>query len=218
MRVKLTGFFVLLAMLVTGITATAQQTTAQQTLSQQTTGLPQQTFDTSTWANDIYPRLGTAPVDGGFAQDDYWVWGSSVIKGDDGKYHMYVSRWPKFLPFHPGWMVASEIVHAISDTPEGPYEFVDVALPARGPEYWDGRSTHNPRVLKHGDTYVLIYMGSTNPFDDVVNPDTLTLASAFTTVGRANKRIGIATSQSPYGPWERRDRPILDTKPGTFYS
>jgi hypothetical protein len=175
------------------------------------TGAPQ-------WQNDIYSRLGLAPVDGGFAQDEYWVWGSAVIKGDDGKYHMYASRWPKFLPFHPGWMVASEIVHAVSDTPEGPYNFVDVALPARGPEYWDGRSTHNPRILKHKDTYVLIYMGSTNPFDDVTNADTLTLASAFATVGRANKRIGMATSQSPYGPWERRDRPILETKPGTFYS
>jgi hypothetical protein len=175
-------------------------------------------FDTSLWENNIFHRLGVAPVDGGFAQDDYWVWGSAVIKGDDGKYHMYVSRWPKFLPFHPGWLVASEIVHAVSDTPEGPYVFVDVALPARGPEYWDGRSTHNPRVFKHGDTYVLIYMGSTNPFDDVTNPDTLTLASPFTTVARANKRIGMATSKSPYGPWERRDKPILDTKPGTFYS
>jgi hypothetical protein len=175
-------------------------------------------IDTSQWQNDIYPRLGVAPVDGGFAQEDYWVWGSAVIKGDDGKYHMYVSRWPKFLPFHPGWMMASEIVHAVSDTPEGPYEFVDVALPARGPEYWDGRSTHNPRILKYKDTYVLIYTGSTNPFDDVTNADTLTLASAFTTVGRANKRIGMATSKSPYGPWERRDHPILETKPGTFYS
>ena len=182
------------------------------------TATAQDGFDTSLWQNNIYPRLGIAPVDGGFAQDDYWVWGSSVIRGDDGKYHMYVSRWPKFLPFHPGWMVASEIVHAVSDTPEGPYEFVGVALPARGPEYWDGRSTHNPRILKHEDTYVLIYMGSTNPFDEVTNPDTLTLASAFTTVGRANKRIGMATSKSPYGPWERRDEPILHTKPGTFYS
>ena len=175
-------------------------------------------FDTSLWENNIYNRLGVSPVGGSFAQEDYWVWGSSVIKGDDGKYHMFVSRWPKFLPFHPGWMVESEIVHAVSDTPEGPYEFVDVALPARGPEYWDGRATHNPQILKYGDTYVLIYTGTTNPFYDITNPDTLTLASAFTTVARANKRIGMATSKSPYGPWERRDEPVLDVRPGTFYS
>ena len=74
------------------------------------------------------------------------------------------------------------------------------------------------QILKYGDTYVLIYTGSTHPFDDITNPDTLTLASAFTAVARANKRIGMATSKSPHGPWERRDEPILDTKPGTFYS
>ena len=175
-------------------------------------------FDTSAWENNLFDRIGEAPVSGGFAMDDYWVWGSAVIRGDDGKYHMFVSRWPDFLPFHPGWMVASEIVHAVSDTPEGPYEFRDVALPARGPEYWDGRATHNPRILKHNDLYVLIYMGSTHPYADITNPDTLTLSSPYTTLARSNKRIGIATSKNPYGPWERRDEPILDTKPGTFYS
>jgi hypothetical protein len=180
----------------------------------------QNEFDPSLWENNIYSRIGEAPVDGGFTQEEYWVWGSSVIRGDDGKYHMFVSRWPKYLPFHPGWMVASEIVHAVSDTPEGPYEFVDVALPSRGPEYWDGRATHNPRIFKHNDTYILIYMGSTNPFADVMESDahTLTHSSYIATVARSNKRIGIATSQSPYGPWERRDEPILQTKPGTFYS
>ena len=170
------------------------------------------------WENNIYARIGIAPVGGGFAMEDYWVWGSSVVRGDDGLYHMYVSRWPKNLPFHPGWMVASEIVHAVSETPEGPYRFSDVALPARGAEYWDGRSTHNPRILRHKDLYVLFYMGSTHPYAEITNPDTLTLSSPYTTLARANKRIGIATSKSPYGPWERRDDPVLDTRPGTFYS
>lgn len=170
------------------------------------------------WENQIFSRIGVAPVDGGFTMDDYWVWGSSVIKGEDSLYHMYVSRWPKFLPFHPGWMVASEIVHAVSEMAEGPYRFSDVALPPRGAEYWDGRSTHNPRIVKHKDLYVLFYMGSTHPFDEVTNPDTLTLSSPYCTVARSNKRIGVATSKSPYGPWERRDDPVLDTRPGTFYS
>ena len=59
-------------------------------------------------------------------------------------------------------MVASEIVHAVSDVPQGPYHFSDVALPARGAQYWDGRSTHNPRILKQNGKYYLIYMGSTH--------------------------------------------------------
>lgn len=168
--------------------------------------------------NLILNQLGEAAVNGGFSMEGYWVWGSSVVKGEDGLYHMFVSRWPKKLPFHPGWLVASEIVHATSKTPEGPYQFSEVTLPARGAEYWDGRSTHNPRIIKYKDTYVLFYMGSTHPFADITNPDTLTLSSPYTTVARANKRIGIATSKSPYGPWERQDHPVLDTQPGTYYS
>jgi hypothetical protein len=169
--------------------------------------------------NMIFSKIDQAPVGGGFSQEGYWVWGSSVVKGEDGLYHMFVSRWPKSLVFHPGWMVASEIVHATAKEAAGPYTFSDVALPARGPEYWDGRSTHNPRIIKHQDTYVLFYMGATHPFDEVMaKPDTVNLKSPYATVARSNKRIGIATSKSPYGPWERRDAPVLDVKPNTFYS
>lgn len=167
--------------------------------------------------NELFHHLGQAPRTPTFESEGYWVWGSSVIKGNDGKYHMFVSRFPKSLPFHPGWMVASEIVHAISDTPEGPYKFSDIALPARGAQYWDGRSTHNPRILEYQNKYYLIYMGSTHPF---ANPtyDQLTLDSPWCTVGRSNKRIGLAIADSPYGPWKRFDEPILKTKPNTFYS
>lgn len=170
------------------------------------------------WGNNLFERIDASPVDGGFQMADYWVWGSSVVKGEDGLFHMFVSRWPKKLPFHPGWMVASEVVHAVSETPEGPYQFSDVALSARGAQYWDGQSIHNPRVLKHKDTYVMFYMGSTHPFEDITDTKVLTLSSPYTIVGRSNKRIGIATSKSPYGPWERRDTPVLETKPDTFYS
>ncbi|MDE5419051.1 glycoside hydrolase family protein [Labilibaculum sp. DW002] len=166
------------------------------------------------WENDIYPRIGEAPINGGFAMDNYWVWGSSVVKGNDGTFHMFVSRWPKSLPFHPGWMLASEIVHAVAEKAEGPYEFVEVALGARGAKYWDGRSAHNPRVVKYKDTYVMFYMGSTHPFDEISD---LSLDSPQTIVARSNKRIGIATSKSLNGPWQRRDKCILETKPDTFY-
>lgn len=59
-------------------------------------------------------------------------------------------------------------------------------------------------------------MGSTHPF---ANPtyDQLTLDSPWCTVGRSNKRIGLAIADSPYGPWKRFDEPILKTKPNTFY-
>jgi hypothetical protein len=170
------------------------------------------------WSNTLLSRIDKAPVDGGFQMEGYWVWDPSVVKGDDGTFHMFASRWPKRLPFHPGWMVASEVVHATSKTASGPYQFSDVVLPARGAQYWDGRATHNPKILRHKDAWVLFYMGSTHPFEDVKDPAALTLDSHYTTVARSNKRIGVATAKSPHGPWTRRDAPVLDTKAGTFYS
>ncbi|WP_209435193.1 glycoside hydrolase family protein [Maribacter forsetii] len=170
--------------------------------------------------NVILDNLGVAPVDGGLIMENYWVWGSSVIKGEDGTYHMYASRWPKYLKFHPGWMIASEIVHAVSDTAEGPYVFNDVALGSRGAQFWDGRSCHNPKIVKYKDNYLLYYMGSTHPFEELTqeNSDALTLDSKWCIAGRWGKRVGLAISKSPNGPWKRLDAPILDVQPNSFYS
>ena len=157
-----------------------------------------------------------APVNGGFSMEDYWVWCGSVVKGEDGNYHMFASRWPKTLPFHPGWGVASEIVRAVSEKPEGPYRFAEVVLSARGAGWWDGRSVHNPVIQKCDDTYVLFYMGTTYPYPDVPADGSLCHDSYQWLCARANKRIGIATAKSVFGPWSRPDHPSLDVRPGHF--
>jgi hypothetical protein len=131
---------------------------------------------------------------------------------------MYASRWSKTLPFHPGWMVGSEIVHATSKTPEGPYKFEEVALGARGTHFWDGKSCHNPKIVKYKDTYILYYMGSTHPFEDITkeNVKSFDLSSKWCIAARWGKRIGVATSKSPNGPWVRKNQPILDVKPNSY--
>jgi hypothetical protein len=171
-------------------------------------------------AAQILNSITAIPRNGGFRQPGFHIWGSSVVKGEDGRFHMFASRIPDFMRFHPGWMIASEIVRATADTPVGPYQFEEVVLPARGAQYWDGCSTHNPRILKIDGHYVLYYMGSTHPFEPVTpdNSEQLTLQSKWAIVGRANKRVGIAVSKSVFGPWKRLDAPILPTKPETFYS
>ncbi|MDD3430396.1 MAG: glycoside hydrolase family protein, partial [Oscillospiraceae bacterium] len=136
-------------------------------------------------------------------------------QGEDGLWHMFASRWPKTLPFHPGWGIASEIVRAVADKPEGPYRFAEVVLPTRGAGYWDGRATHNPVIQKCGDTYVLFYTGITYPFTDP-DPATLNHYSYQWLAARASKRIGIATAKSVYGPWQRADKPVLDVRCGHF--
>jgi predicted GH43/DUF377 family glycosyl hydrolase len=163
-------------------------------------------------------RLLPAPRAGGFYMKDYWIWCGSVVKGEDGRFHMFASRWPKRLPMHPGWLVKSEIVRAVSDTPEGPYTFQEVVLPARGAQYWDGRSTHNPHIIRVDHTYLLYYMGTTHPFSDPAPEEPYGLEDPRCIVARANKRVGLAVSSSVFGPWERKDVPILPTRPGKFDS
>lgn len=157
-----------------------------------------------------------APIDGGFAMDGYWVWCGSVIKGEDGRYHMFASRWPQKFPMHPGWLVASEVVRASCDTPDGKYQFEEVVLPARGPQYWDGRATHCPQITKIGSKYVLFYTGMTHPFNEPELP--LTSLDPRVLVSRSNKRTGIAVSDSVFGPWQRFDKPIIDTRPDKYDS
>lgn len=168
--------------------------------------------------NNLSRRLLPAPRNGGFRLENYWVWCGSAVQGEDGRFHLFASRWPKWLPMHPGWLTSSEIVRASADRPEGPYVMEEVVLKPRGAEYWDGRSTHNPHIVKHGDTYLLYYMGSTHPLPEPVPGESLDLEDPRVIVARANKRVGIAVSKSVFGPWERMDAPILPVRPGRYDS
>ena len=155
-------------------------------------------------------------LNNGFSMDGYWVWCGSVVKGEDGRYHMFASRWRKTLPMHPGWLLESEVVRASCDTPDGVFEFEEVVLPARGAQFWDGRSTHNPHIIKYKGKYVLYYMGTTHPFTDVKENEEVTTRDGCVICARANKRIGVAVSDSVSGPWERFDEPVLGTRPECF--
>ena len=165
---------------------------------------------------DLASKMLPAPVNGGFRMEGYWVWCGSAIKGEDGRYHLFASRWKKTQPMHPGWLFGSEIVRAVSDRPEGPYTFQEVVLTARGQQYWDGMSVHNPHITRQGDTYVLYYIGTTYPFPAPKDDDKVQHDDLRTDVARANKRVGIATAPSVFGPWTRRDAPILTPRPDHF--
>jgi predicted GH43/DUF377 family glycosyl hydrolase len=161
-------------------------------------------------------RLLPALLDGGFKMDGYWVWCGSVIKGEDGKYHMFASRWPKGLPFSPHWLTNSEIVRAVSDKPAGPYKFAEVVFPPRGERYWDGKMTHNPTICKSGDTYLLYYIGTTYHGDMPTPENPTTENSPLKLEAHQHERVGLATSKSVYGPWQRRDKPIIDVRPNSW--
>jgi hypothetical protein len=129
---------------------------------------------------------------------------------------MFASRWPMDLAFSPHWVTNSEVVHAVSDTPQGPYVFCDVALPARGDGFWDGRMTHNPTVHRHPDgRYILFYTGTTYGVP-LPTPQTPASHELAWTEARANQRVGLAIADSPDGPWQRCDKPLLEPRPGKW--
>ncbi|MRR52863.1 MAG: hypothetical protein EG825_18490, partial [Rhodocyclaceae bacterium] len=149
--------------------------------------------------------LQPAPATARFTHAEYNIWCGSAVKGEDGQYHLFYSRWPRALG-HKAWVTHSEVAHAISDSPFGPWQHRDVALPARGTNYWDGSCTHNPTVLRFGRKFYLYYMG--NYGDSIAR-------APLNWEHRNRQRIGVAVAETPNGPWQRFDRPVLDVSADT---
>lgn len=154
---------------------------------------------------DFSALLQPVPTNAVFRDPEFNIWCGSAVRGDDGKCHLFYSRWPRALG-HQAWVTHSEVAHAVADQPFGPYRHADVTLPARGKEFWDGLCTHNPTILRAGGKYVLYYMGNTG--------DGVAMKSLNWT-HRNNQRIGVAVADKPEGPWQRFDRPVLDVSADT---
>ena len=73
---------------------------------------------------------------GGLRSADEAFWGASGGKGNDGRYHLYVSRMGRHCGLN-AWDLNSEIVRAVSDHPLGPYKVVETVVPVMG---------HNPTI------------------------------------------------------------------------
>ncbi|WP_017446929.1 glycoside hydrolase family protein [Gayadomonas joobiniege] len=139
-----------------------------------------------------------------FKSDQYSIWGGSVVKGDDNKYHMLYARWPKGIGWE--WVTYSEIAHAVADSPFGPFKHQSVVLEQRGSQYWDGKTTHNPTVHQFNGKYYLYYMGTTGDMEIVSKPG----KPKLNWMHRNNQRIGVAVADKPSGPWQRFDQPVID--------
>ena len=129
------------------------------------------------------------PVGRILEMEGWYVWCATPILGDDGKVHVFFSRWPAERGMG-GWLNSCEIAHAVADTPESPFEYVETVLAPRGEGFWDGTSCHNPHIQKVDGQYCLFYMGNCNGKTDT-------------------KRIGLAIADSLYGPWKQPDAPLL---------
>jgi len=167
-------------------------------------------------------RLLPADKNSGLQMPDYWIWCSSAIRatnpGEDGRFHLFASRWPRALSMAGHWPTNSEVIHAISDTAEGPYQFESVALPSRGPAFFEGMATHNPCIRHFDGKYYLYYVGTTFDFERPTPANPIryvenTTESALWRKAWESKRTGLAVSDSVNGPWKRLDQPLLQPRP-----
>ena len=99
-----------------------------------------------------------------------FVWGGSVIKGEDNKYHMLYSTWESgdsFPNFGNSWVVHSKIAYAVSDYPDRDFKFQKIVLQGKALDgdstAWDAQMVHNPHVKKFNNKYYLYYVGSKDP-------------------------------------------------------
>lgn len=147
---------------------------------------------------------------------DAYTWCNSIIKGPDGRYHLFFSRWPKALGFY-AWLTHSEVVHATADHPEGPYTHQALALPAgRGPGHWDQYSAHNPKIKQFEGKYWLYYTATNDGGKNLPLPRLHRIIKEgwskpdwWPTLGR-HQRTGVAVSDTLNGPWKPLEQPIVE--------
>jgi hypothetical protein len=155
----------------------------------------------------------TLPRSAAYRQDGFHLWDPAMVRTADGTCHLLYSRWPATLGFD-AWATHAEIAWATARDPAGPYAFQRVVLPSRGASHWDGHSVYNTCLLAHGGKLYLYYTGNRGGAD--WRPErSWTMKDEPWWQQRNRQRIGVAVANQPGGPWQRFDRPLLDTGPDT---
>lgn len=117
--------------------------------------------------SDVWGAPGVFPRDPKNGLEDetmkkWCYWDGQVIKGPDGKYHLFASRWDQARG-HRGWS-GSLAVHAVSDHVMGPY--IDQGL--CWPDNQGGRG-HNVTALVLPDGRYAVVVSETRPGDVFVS-------------------------------------------------
>ncbi|MEN8248362.1 MAG: glycoside hydrolase family protein [Bacteroidota bacterium] len=149
---------------------------------------------------------------------DRFVWGASVIKGKDGKFHMLYGTWDcgdSIPQFSNAWVLYSKIAYAVSEYPDRDFKFKKIVL--RGRVYsgdstaWDAQMVSNPHIKEFNGKHYLYYIGS-------VDPGIQPVGSKGENVDKRNRvqqnqKIGVIEFESfadlLNGKFERPDAPLL---------
>ncbi len=118
--------------------------------------------------NDKWGCAAVGPRDIGNGLEDttnsaYSYWDGPIIKGPDGKYHMFASRWNQ-NGGHWAWL-SSIGIHAVSDSIMGPYIDKGLTWPTNS-----GGKGHNLTILQLKDGTYASVVSDTRPGDFFTAP------------------------------------------------
>lgn len=144
---------------------------------------------------------------------DYFCWGMTTLRWSDGKIHGYYARWPRSRGF-AGWMTHCEIAHAVADKPEGPFKTLGAVIESRHMKGWDVVNAHNPAVCVAEGRIHLYYIsnnlrGEFEKEESGSYPSDDWLKKNRREVVRNRQCIGVASADSPDGPFVRSPDPVV---------
>jgi len=159
------------------------------------------------WVGPTCGQLNLSPArprpHSGYDEVGSSSWGGSIVADptDPNLYHMYASR----MAGHCGlnsWKTQSEIIHATSTDPEGPYAYNSTILP---------HFAHGPKVRRLADgSFLMMHLGCGYPIlgSGTCKNGTMTPTKDTTTTDEVAKppwctqfNVSIKTAKGPYGPW-----------------
>ena len=103
---------------------------------------------------------------------NWCYWDGRIVKDDEGKYHIFSSRWNQKFSHAQGWKENSRATHAVSDHIMGPYVDQGMIWPD-----WNGGLGHNVIGLRMHDGRYAVVSSDRTPGD-------------------------VFVSDSPYGPFK----------------
>ena len=152
---------------------------------------------------------------------DHFVWGGSVVRDDDGKYHMLYATWEcgdTYPVFSNAWVLHSKIAYAVSDFPDREFKIQKIVLQGRAFDgdstAWDAQMVSNPHLKKFNGKYYLYYIGSVDP--GIQPPGSKGENVNKRNRVQQNQKIGVLEFDSfedlMNGNFVRPDKPILSPR------
>ncbi len=141
----------------------------------------------------------------------YYTWGGSAVRGEDGRYYIFYSRWPhgprvadddslnRIFNGFRGWQKYSEIAVAVSENPTGPFRHLKTILKGNFQEdRWDRYTFHNPQINFFEGRYYLYFIS--NSFNDHIRfTRQLSTEQLHWYKYNCTQRIGVASSSDIAG-------------------